>query len=125
MPYITGQISSREPELHTGNITRGGHSKTECLSTGSQQGYLWLGLSSFIKTVTLILFFTLLFTVNLFVSGTYQIVSTNTPRYCYTLSLQPAHTSVSYEVQTQPVLTSRPYSLQAQNLANCCKPKGV
>ena len=36
----------------TGNI--------ECLSTGSQQGYLWLGLSSFINLLDQELFFLIL-----------------------------------------------------------------
>ena len=124
MPYITGQISSREPELHTGNITRGGHRKTECLSTGSQQGYLWLGLSSFIKTITLIL--ALYYSQSIYVCPAF--VKLYQPIHLVIVTtrfLQPAHMSISNGVQTQSVLASRPYSHRAQHLANCCKPKGV
>jgi hypothetical protein len=88
----------------TGNI--------ECLSTGSQQGYLWLGLSSFIKTVTLILALYCSQSIYLcpalikFYQPIHLIIVT-------TLSFQPTHTSVSYEVPTQPVLASRPLLLSS------------
>jgi nuclear pore complex protein Nup62 len=92
---ITDQISSREHELHTqgilrvvvtGNIDR--------LPTGSQEGYLWLGLSSFINTVTSVLI--LYYSQSIYLCpALLQIVSTNTPLYCLHTSPQSAHTSVS------------------------------
>jgi len=98
----------------TGNI--------ECLSTGSQ-GYLWLGLSSFIKTVTLII--VLYYSQSIYLCP--ALIKLYQPIHLIvtTLFLQPIHTSITYEVQTQSLLALRPYSHQAQHVANCCKTKGV
>jgi hypothetical protein len=84
----------------------------ECLSSGSQQGYLWLGLSSFTKTLTLIL--VLYYSQSIYLCP--ALIELYQPIHLVivtTLSLQPTHTSVSYEVQTQPVLASRPLLLSS------------
>jgi len=70
----------------TGNI--------ECLPTGSQEEYLWLDLSSFIKTVTLIL--ALYHSQSIYLWP--ALIRLYQPIHLFiviTLSLQPAHTSVS------------------------------
>ena len=99
---ITGQISSREHELHTQGILRVVVTgNIERLPTGSQEGYLWLGLSSFINTLTSIILY---YSQSIYLCPPLlQIVSTNTSLYCH----HTVPSTCSHErqlTQTQPVL---------------------
>jgi len=70
----------------TGNI--------ECLPTGSQEGYMYLGLSSFIETVTLIL--KLYYSQSIYLCP--ALIKLYQPVHLViviTLPLQPTHTTVS------------------------------